>query len=581
MADAQGVFCPHCGTALPSGARFCASCGQPMAPVPAPFAPESGAGARRKWLTLGVVTAVVAIAGVAAVLGLRGGGSSNAILLGVADRDGRYDVHMLNVGEEPTRDNRALEGIDNISSFNLVSEGVIAPYYSYLPAVHLGNHWLVDYYTDDYQSMAISSIDQDGEEELYDSDYTDAYVAWDQPSSSLRVTNNDSSGSSECLVSDGVDRADRVRRSDYCYWIGDGVLVSYDNSGDEFDLEVELADGASYSLSVDNWTYPYAVSADGRYAALGQQDSSGDVHVEFYNLATGDKVAETDDSNNYWNAGRLTDTGSRLYASTYDDRDHYTMVIFDPAREDMIEIEDGRWADANSDGSIAFVQTNQDEQQGLVAMNLSTYETVDLGFSEDWLQWAVTPQRGAIVVDPSGDISLAAPNGDIQELGRVDVNDTGEGITARMVGDTKVVLNTQIWDSANESNIYFIDLSGVTMTALVTNWTSTGGYDTTEDGSYVVFTGSKRVHDDMALYAVRADGSESPIALDDDGDAFWDISIKGNDVYYTARVGDNPDDYEVRKVSITSAEDPEVLYEGARLFATAWDQPTRYLMSDY
>jgi hypothetical protein len=125
------------------------------------------------------------------------------------------------------------------------------------------------------------------------------------------------------------------------------------------------------------------------------------------------------------------------------------------------------------------------------------------------------------------------------------------------------------------TSVSLIDLATPTTVDIVTDWAFVGWVSAPVDGSLLVFEGARNDTVDRALYAVRTDGNDTPTELDVGGAWFHDISIRGNEVYYTAQVGD---DYEVRRVDLTSGDDPEVLYQGARLFATAWEQPVEYLI---
>jgi len=576
--DQQTIFCPSCGSGLPAGARFCASCGTSIEGAPAPAAAPLTDGAetrsRKKWaipLGIGAVVAVGAVIAVA-ILGRGGGGSSDAILLGQLDSRGDMEVHAIDLGEEPTRDNRVLDDVNYLTDIYVVEDN--DRFVGTVPAVYINGMWLTEYHIPDDDGRYVASIAGDEVFDIYDDESDWGSTYWLADSTTLRIVEQNENGS-RCHVSEDGEDTDRVARGTGCWWTSGGVAWSYTSDDESIEIDVAHKDGTSYAIERDDYAGNWVLSDDAKYAAIALYNRD-EVYVEFVEMATDTVILESDRFDSHGYSRSTQPNGSRVALGMRDNgRD--VLLLFDPAAVDVLEVEDGDRIDMPPGSSHGFVRLDDDGDTAIARMDLATGELDELFDASGYIATGLTPDGWLYAFGfEDRDAWIVSPNGEAHDLGRVGSGDKIDSYTSIPIDDNRRLFRVTTFDEEGMwvNSVFVLDFAQATVTELLGDWSTIYSLNVADGGRTAVFAGFEDDNDDPALWALAIDGSAGPIELDDDADHFTDVSPRGAVVYYTARIGDDYDDYEVRQVSISGEEQPEVLHTEARLLATAWDEPS-------
>lgn len=535
-------------------------------------APPAGAAPGRKvpvWAIAVVAVGLLLVGAVAVFLTVLSGGGD--VLVREQRSNGNYDLHLANFGDELGSDTEIESNVALTGQF--LEFGELGTYNLGAAGIEFDGGQLIGLQDDD---EAILAIVRNGElTEIVDGDGS-LLVTAVSDSTAVATFRDDEGGRCTVYRVDGIE-ADRIARGDAC---SSGPLsVAITDNGDvsviDFDdfSEVEIGETDSFLQS----------SIDADIFVLTESDDDGTADLTVVSVASGveESVSLDDDQD------LVTVMNQGVLIGTQDEELEFALtgsqvrnVGFGRALGSLTYISAAGGAETDildSGGAIGVVANPA--RTGLILFQSETFDRQEdmalWAWNEGWEQahevggidglrlakWVDTSTL--LVVDWEGVVQSVRLDGTITDLGDLEdfEMDDVRSLFATLTHDGGMLVSSNSFDEDARELHWLIDPVGELL--LLTevdslNVVSTQG----ATADRLVVRLREDSDDDEWLLAELVNGR---LAEFDEAEGFFSFQFEGGDLLYAARTGDDEDDVEVRRYSIGSSDDPEVVFAEATL----------------
>jgi hypothetical protein len=588
------MFCPNCGQENPEGSEYCMRCGTSLsfvdvgepvgeAPVMAYTAPPPPRKKSRLGLFLfgALVLVLVAAVAVAAVLFwdeilgfIRP--TSEHVLLASLDRSGEADLYLVKLGQEedegtvlaeealPGREVyfRYMENGEWISSFG-------GEFGGFVPASNHVVFWFSD--GDEVVMRGIDVGDDESHEIIEPEGFLAGYIFAGSDTAILQEVR---SGQSRCYAARFGEEADRVARGDTCGIALDGSMLYF----------TEVDDGKTTLSTVGLDGKNEAVVLDDVENLVSTRVSEDLSHVAYlHNTEGGQQLYLVDRG-----TGETSEASPEMFSMP-----HYyflpksdTLYYIAENEEGLLELHTSDnpnpiaegisvGAGASADGqALVYVVEDEDGVRTVYAHPMGGGEDVEVLSATD-LEYYVLPSSNKVIIHTTDEDETRLYSANVDGSNLVEVFD-GQDITIGSIHYVRAepYLYILVREEDGTLSLFFASTERDEGLYLVEEWADVRLLNRSEDASHLVFSGREDAGDDLVLYSVATEAGARPVELDDDNEGFWNavFAADGKEVVYTARTGDNEDDWDVCQVIADGSEGHEVLYREARLADVRWDQ---------
>ena len=604
--------CTKCDQVYEDDSYFCPNCGAPNEtitnqnqPQPEPVASASQQEylqqepgqlspppAKKKsllWLIpVGVVLviglAALAVFVVAPMLGITIFGSKakgDGILVGLAEKSDVTDVYALQLGKS-LEDYTAMLEDGNLKSGNV---------YEFTPNGYRiigsfgdgggyveGSPYLFLSYNDDGDMALYRTTPNPKElEPIFESD--NEFFALSLDAGEIIFINEQRENSRRCYVSIKGAEAEEVAKGDDCTVAATGkVVFSKEISKDgeltikSFDIqgenEVVLLDEEK-DVRANNYSYNdlgtiiYFVIDDGETA-----------YMQIIDTSNGEVIAESDEYNNIRAYDRAF-AGEEIWFIAENDDAELELYTLGANGETLIETGSSFIAELDKKGeNLVYIVGDEDGDQTVYVHPMKGGDDIELMGGENLSMYLMLWKDIVLIkeYDPEN-----------QQTTLYSVNSDGSNL-AELFSESDI-LDASISSPLDSPHIFiwYPDGEGVTIFAatlgredgdyILEEWANIGILDISSDGKTLLLSGKEDSEDDLVLFTIDLSGSNELIELDDDDiESVTSAVFTADDksIVYNVRIGDDYDDYEIRKVKTDGEEDFEVLFEEALLLDVEW-----------
>lgn len=563
---------------------------QYQAPAAAPAAPQK---TKKPYMIVVIIAAALIVlcllAAVAVMLlkpdllpfdlpSLGGGGKgkeSTDLLVAYPKSNGEQDVNWVH----GKNDDLIFEDVPGDYNFNVmytIKNGEIDKYLWSKVGFIPGDPNQVYAFTmdDDETVLMVRNLKKETDTTLFQSSFS--FTTYLLENGSFLILENRSE-SMRVYLSDGSGEAERILKADNVNYLPEMDRLMGTELDDEnqtftlFDLKGEevltLYDGEPFS----NWIF----SGDGSILA-GVRNTDDGQEVVLISTKDGEEISVNDS----YKAVPTLSTGSKG-----------SVIFFFGENEDgMLNLEattNGEWtlleenaralaAIVNPDAAQLAYQVIDEDGASLVKVaDIASGESEEIFSSDETVTlYAETKETDAFYLTEVDEDLVTTlyrcsyRGGGPQEMFQE------ENVSFYGLSSYQEILYTTLYSSETNSNSLWVKPPRADEGfLLLEDWYSISTAALSDDGSRMIFYGMEEMDDDVELYMIDIEEDAEPVSLDDDLDSVWNTFLSQDEksLYYTANIGSNEDDYEVRQISLAKeGETPVVLYEEAILLSTGW-----------
>lgn len=560
------AFCADCGGQLDDSDQFCGQCGKPMhgersaTPVEAMRATSDAGGPNARGRRLGglVVASLIVVAIVIAVgFVLQSGSSSQLAMVFESGSDGYGDVYFVPLGDETSRESRALEDVRLAGSFyeaSAVNRWVERDQMRF--AVDGGV--VIAYTEEDEEDVVVAVVA--GREVTPAIEERGSVTLFRTLDGSVLASVNDwDSDRCEVYRIDSAETVTRLGRGELCGVSYSGDVVTADNRSNGSDVTVSLVDGTVTEIETDDAVGgSLHVVGDILPLRLDDIDSGLTVGGAFYDVRSGNLINDLTSSSSMTLHYQHSVLTNGLFIETRDDREQ-AMHFLSSDDDEIVATGDNTAVDVNPARDHAILSSYSSDHAEVTHWLWSPDSgtignEVELDYEGDGITgWASSEL--ALIVQPDGDVIGLHGDGTQSDLGDLGVDVAWGWVSSYDSGLSLI-------HATSEDGI--ASVAALTLGAPEVRPVHESDYQedfhVSENGRYVVFVAVDSINNgDRTLY-VYDTTTDDLVDLDDNAD-FAHFQLLSDTLRYVAY--DSDGDAETLEVSLTSGERPEVLYRDA------------------
>lgn len=599
-------FCIHCGapreTAISLGEASrdtpaaLVEIGSPAAELAPVAKPPVQVQAKKKWvlaLLIGIplvcclMVLVVAVLVLLATGTLSSGRSSQHILLGFTNPAEQTDLYLLRLGDGLSQGTVLVEDA-RVSSWylNYYQEGQaysLGSYYEQFGGFVPEKKLLVYWYEDEEGTVHIQRqyLNQDFASQVYHSQDLQGYG---------RVLNDgediffktEIDGEERCYISSDGETAQRITQGDTCNINASGAFI-LTTTVDEAEItltrlnldgsqEVTLIDGqkdvAGYRVSYDGSRIAYVSGAGAQQVTL-LEGSRATV------LAQSDAVYRVLDYD-------FSSQANTLFFIAEDEQGELQLYLMDDSRPVWVATGFSLRAQLSRDGNTLIYAVGDDIQgYSVFSYAVNRRQSTEI-LQGNQIRISLVDELGRVLItQQDGDemtvYSAALDGRDVVQLFRD--RDAYHGFILRHPALPGIFIHT--YDHDGEHSIFYTPIDVDSGYYLFKEYITLEVKDISPDGDWLLTVANKNNRDEPALTLIPLTPDQTPVILDESRYGFTTavFSESGKDVYYTMRVGGDPDERIVRRVSTSGELPAETLYEGVNLLDVQWTRINAFTAS--
>ena len=594
----DSYFCPNCGAPNESITTQNQQQPEPVAAAPQEFTYQEPVQvvpppAKKKnllWLipvgaVLLIGLAAVAIFVVAPMLGITIFGSKakgDGILVGMAEKSDVTDVYALQLGKS-LEDYTAMLEDGNLKSGN-VYEFTTNGYrtigrFGYAGGYVEGSPYLFLSYNDDGDMALYRTVPNPKElEPIFESD--NEFFALSLDKGEIIFINEKRDNSKRCYVSIKGAKAKQVTKGDDCTVAATGKVVFLKEVSKDGELTIK-----SFDIQGENEVVLLDEEKDVRNNAYGYNDPGTIIFfvtddgktasIKIIDTSNGEVLAESDEHNNIRAYDRAF-AGDEIWFVAENDDDELELYTLGANGETLIESGYSMLAALDKKGeNLIYIVGDQDGDQTVFVHPMKGGKDIEIMDGKNLTMYLMLWKDTVLIkeYDPENEqttlYSFNINGSNLAELfSESDIEVTS--ITSPL--DTPHIF---IWQKDDDGlfSIFATTLGSEEGDYILEEWASIAVLDISSDGKTLLLSGKEDSDDDRILFTIDLSGSNKLIELDDDDIVSVTSAVFTADnkaVVYNVKVGDDYDDYEIRKVKTGGDEDVEILFEEALLLDVEW-----------
>jgi Tol biopolymer transport system component len=543
----------------------------------------------------GFVWAVVIVAAIALILCVAAGvvlglpylisgqilrSTGEEILLAFPSRRGDVELYMLKLGQDEDKGTFLAEDAEKVlATFWLVEEekyqGRIGGDYG---GFVLGSDRLLLWYglEDEIVIQQMHVRDEESAKVLESQTSALGGIVFNDPE--LVFLEEPGEKGKRCYVARPGGKAERVAKGDDCEISLSGSAIYFsETDGDEITISTVDVNGENEVVLVDGLegVDSYRVSEDGSHIAYVrvEEDESRLYLVE---QSSGEEVEVSDMVFRIVDYGFAPGSDTLFYVTeeVEEDADHGVLRLYVSDSDAPIAEGPALSASFTPDGQhLVYLLGNEDDEETLYVHPMDGGEDVEVVDGEEISYSILETSPLRVLALSTGEseftlYSVSVDGGDVIEL----LNEEDVTFEAEYVPNGSL-LYVQITNEDGEVSLFVAPMGEAEGYTLLEEWASIEVLNRSPDGRQLALWAQEDQDDDPVLYSIVVEYGADPVELDDDSEGFRNavFTSDGRFVLYTAVIGDESDDVEVRRVRADGEEDYEILYEGAHLVDVRWD----------
>jgi hypothetical protein len=378
-------------------------------------------------------------------------------------------------------------------------------------------------------------------------------------------------GRARCYISRQGAEAERVARGDSCEVSGDGltILLAVETSQGLSLSTISVVDGQEQTLLEDGEDIEsFSLAADGSRLAYVHSAASGETRL----VVLSAEGAPVHESETYYaiSAYDFAPSGSQIYYIAEDDAGDVVLAT------EAGEIASGYALAASfsaDGGKLIYTTSDIDGESSLWSYDMALDEATEILQGNELGFGVVASPPRLLVREVYGDeltlYSISLDGSDVVEL----LDEAGYYVQTVQVlpGQDRAYILLQ--EDGGGLSVYVASLSAGDGFFLLEDWADIRLLNLGGDAPQLLFAGREEARDPDTLYRIDLVEGADAVEVDDDAEDFRNavFAERGGAVIYTAAVGDDSDEVEVRRWTEGEAAGPEVMYSEAFLVDVAWD----------
>ncbi len=594
----DSYFCPNCGA--PNESIIAQSQTQPETSaesIPAadlPLEQASPPPAKKKsllWLVpvgaiLLIGLAALAVFVVAPMLGITifgGKSKGDGIVVGLAEKSDVTDIYALQLGKSLDDYTAMLEDGNlksgNVYEFTPNGYRIIGRFGGGGGGYVEGSPYLFLSYNDDGDMALYRTTPNPKElEPIFESDNN--FFALSLDAGEIIFINEQRENSRRCYVSIKGAKAEEVAKGDDCTVAATGKVVFLKEVSKDGELTIK-----SFDIQGENEVVLLDEEKDVRANAYGYNDPGSIIYfviddgktayMQIIDTSNGEVIAESDEYNNIRSYDRSF-LGEEIWFIAENDDDELELYTLGANGETLIETGSSFIAELDKKGeNLVYIVGDEDGEQTVYVHPMKGGDDIELMQGENLSMYLMLWKDIMLIkeYDPENEqTTLYSVNSNGSNLAELFSESDIEVTTITSPLDSPHIF---LWQKDDDGlySIFAATLGSEEGDYILEEWASISILDISSDGSTLLMSGKEEIDDDLILFTIDLAGSFEMTELDDnDMESVTSAVFTADDkaVVYNVRIGDDYDDYEIRRIKTSGDEDAELLFEEAFLVDVEW-----------